>query len=103
LGDQLATDQKQKLANGVFYHFWRESFSLAPSKAELKLIAKLPLRGEEHLRSALSLGKGVILLENNQFADAEASRSFRRRLRQACQLLLRSPHPQASQCNWPAS
>jgi lauroyl/myristoyl acyltransferase len=73
-GGQLASAQKEKLATGAFYHFWRESFWLAPSKAELKLIAKIPLRGEEHLRSALSLGKGVILLENNQFGSRNLAR-----------------------------
>ncbi len=74
LGGQLASAHKEKLADGVFYHFWRESFWLAPSKAELKQIAQLPLRGEEHLRSALSLGKGVILLENNQFGSRNLAR-----------------------------
>ena len=73
-GGQLAPAQKEKLATGVFDHFWRESFWLAPSNAEMKLIAKIPLRGEEHLRSALSLGKGVILLENNQFGSRNLAR-----------------------------
>jgi lauroyl/myristoyl acyltransferase len=73
-GGQLASAQKDKLATGVFYHFWRESFWLTPSNAEMKMIAKIPLRGEAHLRSALSLGKGVILLENNQFGSRNLAR-----------------------------
>ncbi len=73
-GGELNAAQKRNIAMGAFYQFWRETFWLAPSPAELKQIATIPLRGEEHLRLALSGGKGVILLESNSFGSRIVAR-----------------------------
>jgi lauroyl/myristoyl acyltransferase len=66
-GEELSTVQKRNIAQGAFYQFWGETFWMAPSPAELEQVVRVPLRGEEHLRAALSRGRGAILMETNSF------------------------------------
>ena len=47
---------------------------MAPSTAEHTQIGQMSLCGEEHLRSALSRGKGVILWETNSFGSRVLAR-----------------------------
>lgn len=61
--------QQRRIARGAFHQFWRETFWMAPSAAELSHLSTIPLRGEEHLRSAIARGAGVILLESNLFGS----------------------------------
>ncbi len=68
-GDELTTARKRNIAKSTFYQFWRETLWNAPSAAELALVGRMSLRGEEHLRAALSRGKGVILLETNSLGS----------------------------------
>jgi lauroyl/myristoyl acyltransferase len=73
-GDALGASQKRDIAKGAFYHFWRETFWMAASVAEREQIGRISLRGDEHLRSALSRGKGVILLESSCFGSRVLAR-----------------------------
>jgi len=66
-GEELSTVQKRNIAQSAFYQFWRETFWMAPSPAELEQVGRVPLRGEEHLRAALSRGRGAILMETSSF------------------------------------
>jgi len=70
----LSATQKRTIAQGAFYQFWRETFWMAPSTAELERVKTIPLRGEEHLRTALSRGAGVIFLESNSFGGRALAR-----------------------------
>ena len=72
--DELSAIQKRNIAQGAFYQFWRETFWMAPSTAESARIRTMSLRGEEHLRTALSRGKGVILMESNGFGSRVLAR-----------------------------
>ena len=65
LTERLDPARKRAVVRESLYRFWRETFWMAPTPAEVKLVKTMPLRGEEHLRAALSRGKGVILLESN--------------------------------------
>ena len=70
----LSAGQKRAMAKRVFYQFWRDTFSMAPSNGERRQIKEIAVRGEEHLRSALSRGAGVILMETNSFGDRVLAR-----------------------------
>jgi lauroyl/myristoyl acyltransferase len=72
--ERLDPIRKRAVVRESFYRFWRETFWMAPTAAEVKLSKTAPLRGEEHLRKALSRGKGVILLESNCFGSRVVAR-----------------------------
>jgi len=67
--ERLDDKQLRATLRGAAYRFWRETFWMAPSSTEVELIRSMPLRGEEHLQQALGRGKGVLLLESNNFGS----------------------------------
>jgi lauroyl/myristoyl acyltransferase len=63
----LSDHTRREIVKRAFYEFWRDTFSLLPSRAETTALKQAPLRGIEHLRQALADGRGVILWSSNHF------------------------------------
>jgi lauroyl/myristoyl acyltransferase len=75
-GRGLAEHARRKIIKEAFYGFWRDTFSLLPSRAERTAMKRVPLRGIEHLRQALENGKGVILWVSNYFGRMALARQI---------------------------
>lgn len=73
-GRELAPARKRLISRNSFLQSWSEAFRLAPAGAEVAQLGHTPLRGEEHLRSASSRGRGVILLESSTFGSRAIAR-----------------------------
>lgn len=67
--DRFNHEQRQKVIEGAFYEFWRNMFSLLPSRAEKGALGAIEVKGLDHLHAALKKGKGVILWESNGFGS----------------------------------
>jgi lauroyl/myristoyl acyltransferase len=74
--ERLDATHKRAIARAAVYRFWRETFWMAPTAAEVELTRSMPLHGEEHLREALGRGKGVILLESNTLGSRVLARGI---------------------------
>ena len=66
-GRTLSERERREIVKGVFYEFWRDVFSLLPTRTERASLKRIELRGVEHLHRALKVGKGLIVWESRFF------------------------------------
>ena len=73
---KLAEHQRREIVKGVFYEFWRETFSRWPTSQERAVFKSVEIQGVEHLHKALKNGRGVILWESNAFGRRTLSKQI---------------------------
>lgn len=74
--EKLAEHQKREIAKGVFYEFWRETFSRWPTRQERAALKSAEIQGLEYLQRALRNGRGVIFWESNAFGRRTLSKQI---------------------------
>jgi lauroyl/myristoyl acyltransferase len=74
MGTAVSLERRQRIVQRAFYEYWKNIFSILPSRAEAEVLEGVEIQGIEHLQRALENGKGVILWESQFGAKTLAPR-----------------------------
>jgi len=66
-GEEINKKQIKNILKGSYYEFWDDTFCLLPSIKDQRALKRTNVIGIKHLQDAHKEGRGVILLESNDF------------------------------------